>query len=184
MIKKYIVIIGCFCVIIFVIIVFARLYPVAMVNGSPIWYRTWDRYIEGNIHALVVQAQFAGTEFSPDARMISAIRKNALQTLIEDNILTQAGSVLVQKFDVISNQRIDNALAVSADIGKAAFFMYGFTAADFHDFVLLPQSHREVIIEEFDKKKINFEAWFAGIKKKAHIRLMLHSYTWDGDTIR
>ncbi|MEK7083315.1 MAG: hypothetical protein AAB972_04015 [Patescibacteria group bacterium] len=45
MIKKYIVIIGCFCVIIFVIIVFARLYPVAMVNGSPIWHRTWDRYV-------------------------------------------------------------------------------------------------------------------------------------------
>lgn len=184
MIKRYIFIAGCACVVVFVIIIFARLYPVAIVNGSLIWYRTWDRYIKGNIHALAVQAQTAGIEFNPNTDVLSVIKKDALRALIENVILAHAGSILIPRFDFISNQKIRDAIATSTDIEKAALFIYGFNTADFRDFVLLPQSHREVIQNQFDKQKINFAAWLAGVKKKARVRLMIHPYTWDSDTIK
>lgn len=184
MIKRYIVIAGCVCIAVFVIIIFARLYPVAIVNGSPVWYRSWDRYVRGSIHALEIQAQTAGTEFNLTTEVLSAIKKNALRALIEDAILARTGNILIPRFDIMSNQKIHDAIAISANIEKAALFMYGFNAVDFHDFVLLPQSRREVIQDEFDKKKINVVAWFAGVKKKARVRLIIHPYIWDGDTIK
>ncbi len=184
MIKRYIIIAGCVCVAVFVIGVFARLYPVAIVNGSPVWYRTWDRYVKGNIHALAVQAQSAGIEFNLNTEALSAIRKDALRALIENALLAQAGNILVPRFDLISNQKIHDAIATSTHVEKAALFMYGFNASDFHDFVLLPQSHREVIIDKFDKQKINFAAWVAGVKKKARVRIIFNSYEWNGDTIK
>lgn len=183
MIKRYIIIAGCACFFIFIII-FARLYPVAVVNGSPVWYRTWDRYAMGIVHALIVQTRLTGTEFHPDGGMVSAIKKNSLNQLIEDIILAKAGSTLFHDFNGISNQRIHDAIASSPDLENAALLMYGFTTEDFRNFILLPQSRREVIGNEFDKKKINVEAWLAGIKKKAHVRLILTPYTWDGDTIK
>lgn len=184
MIKRCIIIAGCVCITVVIIMIFARLYPVAMVDGSPIWYRTWDRYFKGTIHALVVSARSRGAESNMNAEVLSAIKKSALHTLIEDAILAQAGSRLVSKFDVISNQKIRTAIATSTNIEKAALFVYGFNAQDFHDFILLPRSHREVITDEFDKQKINFAAWFVGAKKKARVRLMFNSYEWDGDTIK
>lgn len=166
------------------VMVFAKLYPVAIVNGSPIWYRAWDRHFRGTVHALTMQARSAGAQFDVDANMISAIKKKSLNTLIEDTILAQAGSTLIPKLIAYSNQKVHDAMATSSDIEKAALFMYGFNAADFHDFVLLPQSRREVIQDEFDKKKINVAAWFAGVKKKTRVRLIINPYIWDGDTIK
>lgn len=183
MIKQYVIITGCVCLAIFIII-FTRLYPVAVVNGSPVWHRTWDRYVAGILHALIVQTRSTGTEFHPDGIMVSAIKKNALNQLIEDIILAKGGSTLFQDFNSMSNQRIHDAIASSMTIENAALLMYGFNTTDFRDFLLLPQSRREVIQNEFDKKKINFEAWLAGIKKKAHVRLILTSYIWDGDAIK
>lgn len=184
MIKQYIIIAGCVGVTVFIIIISVKLYPIAIVNGSPIWHRTWDRYYRGALYTLIIQTRAAGTEFNPNASMVSAIKKNALGTLIEDTILAQAGIRLLQNFNAVSDRRIHDAVASSTHIEKAALLMYGFNAADFHDFVLLPQSHREVIQDEFDKQKINFAAWFAGAKKKAHVRFILYPYTWDGDTVK
>ena len=184
MIKRYSIIVGCVVVIVWMIIQFAGLYPVAMVNGSPIWYRTWSRYFRGTLHALTIQARSAGTQFNAETHVISAIKKNTLNTLIENAILAQAGNALIAEFDAASNQKIRDAMSASADIEKAASFLYGFNAKDFHNFVLFPQSNREVIQHKFDKQKINFAAWLSGVKKKAHIRLFVHSYTWDGDMLK
>ncbi len=182
--KKSITIFGLIPLALCAIIFFARLYPVAIVDGSPIWYRTWDRYFQGTGHALAVQARSTGTQFSPDASLISVIKKDTLSALIEDTILTAAARKLFSEFDTESEERIHDAIGFSANMGKAAQLMYGFSAVDFHDFILLPQSHREVIQDNLDKQKIDFSAWLAGIKKKAHVRFFLVPYTWDGDGIK
>ena len=165
------------------VIVFSRWYPIAIVNGSPIWYRTWDRYVQGAGHALTAQARAAGTQFSPDSVVVSVIKKDTLSALIEDNILAQQARALFPQFDRMSEQKIHDALGSSANIGKAAQLMYGFGIADFHHFILLPQSRREVVQDELDKQKINFAAWLSGAKKKARVHILLSGYGWDGDAV-
>jgi len=181
--KRYIIIAGCVFIVVLFIIVSARLYPVAIVNGSPVWYRAWNRYFIGSGHALALQARSEGTQFNLDIALVSLIKKDTLTALIEDKILAQEARKLFSDFDGMSNIRINEAIDSSAGVKDAALFMYGFSVEDFHNFVLLPQSHREVIQDEFDKQKINVSAWFAGIKKKAHVRVMLDSYIWDGDMV-
>ena len=164
-------------------IAFGRLYPVAIVNGSPIWYRMWDRYVQGTGHALTVQARAAGTQFNLDPVVASMIKRDTLNALIEDNILTQQARALVPQFDNMSEQKIHDALRSSANIGKASQLMYGFSIADFQHFILLPQSRWEVAQNELGKQKINFAAWLSGAKKKARVHILLSGYGWDGDSV-
>lgn len=180
--KRYIIS-GCAFITVLFIIISARLYPVAIVNGSPVWYRAWNRYLMGSGHALALQARSEGTQFNLDAALISLIKKDTLTALIEDKILAQGARKLLPDFDGMSDMRIKEAIESSAGVKDVVLFMYGFSVEDFHNFVLLPQSHREVIQNEFDKQKINVPAWLAGIKKKAHVRIILNSYTWDGDIV-
>lgn len=183
--KRYIII-GAFSFVTAVLLIatLTGLYPVAIVNGSPIWYLTWNRYFQGTSHALAVQARAAGTQFNPDFSIISVVKKDTLRALIEEKILTEYARTLFPAFDSISEQKIRDAIKSSANVSKAAELMYGFGEEDFHDFILLPQSHREVIQEEFNKQKISLSAWLAGIKKKARVKLILIPYTWDGDDIK
>ena len=182
--KRYIFLIAAAIVIaVPVIIIFGRLYPVAIVNGSPIWYRTWDRYLQGTGHALVVQARAAGTQFNPDPVIAAAIRKDTLSALIEDSILAQQARILFPGFDGTSEQKIQDALGSSGNIEKAAQLMYGFGTADFRHFILLPQSRREVVQDTLGKQNINFAAWLSGAKKKASVHILLRGYGWDGDNV-
>ena len=61
------------------VIVFGRLYPVAIVNGSPIWYRTWDRYVQGTGHALTAQARALFPQFDnmSEQKIHDALRSSA-----------------------------------------------------------------------------------------------------------
>ena len=165
------------------IIIFGRLYPVAIVNGSPIWYKAWNRSLQATGHALAVQARAAGTQFNADAVVASVIKKDTLNALIEDDILSQQARILFPQFDDMSEQKINNALRSSANIEKAAQLMYGFGIADFQRFILLPQSRWEVVQDELDKQKINFTAWLSGAKKKARVHILLSGYGWDGDGV-
>jgi len=167
-----------------VIIFFAKCYPIAMVNGSPIWYHTWSLSLQGTSHALTMQAKAAGTTFDPDPTVASVIRKSTLTALIEDKILTQNGQHIISDFDTKTEEYITTALASSTNVGKAASLMYGFGLADFHDIILIPESRREVARDALEKQHLNSDAWFAGIKKKANVRIFLSGYRWDGETVR
>ncbi|MDP3778994.1 MAG: hypothetical protein Q8R30_03075 [bacterium] len=166
------------------IISFTKWYPIAMVNGSPIWYRTWNLSLQGTSHALTMQAKAAGTAFDPDPIVVYAIRKSTLAALIEDKILAQKGRSIVSDFDAKTEEYIAMALASSTDIGKAADLMYGFSASNFHDIILAPESRREVAHNALKKLHLNSDAWFAGIKKKADVQIFLNGYRWDGETVR
>ena len=187
MIKKYLTIITIiFSVMIVgtVVAIFERLYPVAIVNGSPIWYRTWDRYLQGTGHAFALQARVTGKQFDLDATVISVIKKDTLTALIEDRLLTQQGRIVFAQFDKRSDEHVFDAVGTSTNMGDAAKLLYGFSEADFHDFILLPASRREVAKESMDKQKIDFVTWLAGVKKRAHVQLLLNGYIWDGESVK
>ncbi len=182
--KSYIIISGIALIAIFTVISFAKLYPVAMVNGSPIWYRTWNLSLQGTSHALTMQAKAAGTAFDPDPIVAYAIRKSTLAALIEDKIIAQKGRSIMSDFDAKTEEYIAAALASSTDVSKAADLMYGFSANNFHDIILAPESRREVARNALEKRRLNSDAWFSGIKKKADVQIFLSGYRWDGETVR
>ena len=142
---KYIGIAGVLIVIIAIFLVSEKLYPVAIVNGSPIGERTWERYLNGVNHALILQAQRDNQRFDIDADTLALLEKSTLTALIEDRIIAQNAAILIPEFTQSSEQYITMAIGTSTTLGKAAQFMYGFGEKDFHDFVLLPESRREVV---------------------------------------
>ncbi len=162
----------------------AKIYPVALVNGSPVWYRTWERSLGGTAHALAVQARANNTPFTPDALLISAVRKETLSSLIENKIIISQGRVLVSQFDTETEKRVAKAVGGSPNIEKGAQFMYGFSAANFHDLILLPQARREVVHEELMRVNISFDAWLSGDKKKSRVHIFLPDMQWTGDDIK
>ena len=170
------------CVVIAVSV--KHLYPVALVDGSPIWYSTWNRYLSGMGHALDVEAKSTGQKFAPTTAVAQELRRGTLTTLIENKILERSASVLLPNLDDLSEQKVASVLSTSDHLGDATQFIYGFDAKDFHDFILLPISKREVIQSEFDAKKISFDAWLAGAKKKARVRVLIGEYYWDGDKVK
>ena len=161
-----------------------HMYPVAIVDGSPIWYPTWNRYLSGMGHALDVEAKSTGQKFAPTTAVAQELQRRTLTTLIEDKILERSASVLLPNLDELSEQKVTSVLSTSDHLGDATQFIYGFDAKDFHDFILLPISRREVIQSEFDAKKISFDTWLAGAKKKAHVRVLIGQYSWDGDKVK
>ena len=129
-----------------------HVYPVAIVDGSPIWYSTWNRYLVGMGHALDVEAKSTGQKFAPTTAVAQELQRGTLTTLIENKILERSARVLLPDLDVLSEQKVTTVLSASDHVGDATQFIYGFDVNDFHDFILLPISRREVIQSEFDAK--------------------------------
>ena len=181
--KRYVFFVAILLVVFVATVIIGRLYPVVSVNGSLIWYRTWNRYLQGIGHALAIQARASSSKFDLDIAVASAIKKDTLATLVEDRILAEAGSQIIPQFDARAAHRVSEAIATSTNLGKAAQFMYGFSQADFNRFILLPESRREIVRDELEKQGINFEAWFANVKKKTHVQIFMNRYVWDGDRV-
>lgn len=159
-------------------------YPIAIVDGSLIWFKTWNRSFQATGHALVVQARSGGTQLNLDPAVVAVIKKDTLAALIENQITARVGRKLFAKFDDESEKRVKDAMGVSKNIGEAAQLMYGLNVADFHDLILLPQSREELAQEILEKEHIHFAAWLSGIKKKAHVTIFVKGYSWDGERIR
>ena len=178
--KWYILIAGMLCIIAGIIMAAERVYPVAIVNGSFVWYRTWNRLERAMEHALIVELTASKTKLPADNQVALIIKKDTLTQLVEDRILIQKGKKEFVNFESRSQDRINGIVSDKNKMEKAAAFMYGLNREAFNDLILMPQSRREVAQEDLEKQHISFEDWFLQAKKEAHVRLFFTPFTWDG----
>lgn len=169
----------------FVSVTVTGLYPVAVVEGSPIFYRTWQEAEEGVRFFLYNQAQLHDDKpinFSDPENhgLLLDIKRNTLNFLIEDVILHQEGVAKVLDFEKLSQERVEKALRGTQDFQKVSQSIYGLDSEDVKELVLLPQARRDVWEDILKQKEQDFDDWFLQTKKTKKVRLLFVPFYWNG----
>jgi hypothetical protein len=163
-------------------------YPVALVGNSPVWARTWGKAQEAAKNFVIVQNHSAAGgsvldfDAPQNASLLKELKFNTLTFLIEDKILQQEGEKLMHGFNRLSRDRIREATQ-GKDLQNAAKLIYGLTLREFQDLVLLPQARRDTATEILAEQSLDFDQWFAEVKKSQRVRLLFVPFTWDGKPV-
>lgn len=166
----------------------AGIYPVAIVDGSPIFSRTWRKANIGAMRFLNATAYTSGfkpVDFSlpENKELLRSIEGGTLTFLIEDKIILREGKGLEEKFESLSDDRIDEALRQIGDAEQKAALIYGLSAKDLRMLVLRPQARRDVLKKLVGKKGVGLEEWMARAKQKTSVRMLLTSFYWNGERV-
>lgn len=172
----------------FIVIIFSGFYPVVLVNGAPIYFRTWKKLEKSSIRFAKIQLekiQKKPFDFSTkeNAGLLLQGRKEILTLMIEDIIIRQQGKQLAADFEKLSKRRVEDALRKGKNTGQAAAFFYGLSMDDFKELILWSQARRDILREEFETKGQNFESRLSEIKKKSRIRMLFVPFKWNGVSI-
>lgn len=174
----------------FLAVIFTGWYPVAIVGGSPIFYRTWQEALRAATSFTNIERQSAGENpidfnLPENAGFLREAKRGTLLFLIEDLIVRHAGEKLHKDFEFLSRKRAeDESGQGGGSLERAAKFVYGLPFDKFRELVLYPQARRDAARELLRENGLELEVWLRDAKKDASVRLMFVPYSWDGEAIQ
>lgn len=173
----------------FIVLALGGFYPVAVVDGSPVFYRTWQRAEGAAIKFAQTSARMAG-QAPPDlsrqenAELLLGIKRDTLTFLIEDRIIGISGSRVLNEFEARADAKIEEALRASSQVEAGAKLAYGLGPEDFRELVMLPQARKDVLMETFRARGQNYEEWIALARRSTSVKLYFVPFSWDGEKVR
>lgn len=172
-----------------IFLVLAGFYPVAIVDGTPIFERTRHKAEEASKNFTNSQARAHGGKpidfsASENRELLLDIRRGTLLFLIEDAIIQKKGEEAIEGVETLSRERVIEAMRLSMDPAGAAKAVYGLSLSDFRDLVLTPQARRDVLQEALPEKNQDFDTWLRDAKKRSSVRLMFVPFKWSGEEIQ
>lgn len=167
---------------------FTGLYPVALVNSQPIFFRKWRKAQEGAMHFMNAQSRAAGKKpidfFATGyGELLRGVRRDTLTFLIEDAVLAQEGKKIVDGFGRVVEGRVREAVGGAPNLERGAKAMYGLPFDDFRELVLVPQARKDVISEAFAGGARSFDVWLREAKRKKMIQLLFVPFRWSGERV-
>lgn len=167
----------------------AGFYPIALVGGTPIFKRTWQKAEDAAKNFERAQAQTRGAEpvdFSStnNRELLLDTKRGTLLFLIEDAVIREKGGEVIEGVGTLSRERVAEAMRSSVNPEQAARAVYGLSLNDFRDLVLLPQARRDVLQEALAEKNQDFDTWLRKAKKEVKLRLFFTPFIWDGEIIK
>lgn len=171
------------------LVIMTGMYPVAIVNGSPIYFRNWRKLEDAQKKYTNAQTKSIGIkslDFSEaeNKDLALAIKKDSLTSLIEDRIIQQDGDEVVAQFKDLSQKRLDDVISGNSGLDKAVKTVYNLSFSDFKNLVLLPQSRRDVLRIFLAGQGKNFDEWLANAKSRKDIKLYFAPFRWDGQEVK
>lgn len=166
-----------------------KLYPVAVVDGSPVWMRTWVQIIGAAEHYTNAQRQAGGEsplDFSlpENARTRSDIRRNTLISIIEDKIISKEGNNLIDGFGSSAGEEVQKILSASArDPSDIAKDVYGMSVDEYKALILAPEARRSALSRMLQSRDRTLDEWLYEMKIKKSVKLYFTSYRWNGKTV-
>ena len=100
------------------------------------------------------------------------------KNLIHDGAAKEVGSDLKS---VVENKL--SAYEGDTQLASAAENIYGFTPDEFKNEILIPQAEEEVLSGRLFSKGESFEDWLVDARKSAHVIILSHSLSWDGEQV-
>lgn len=147
------------------------LYPVAIVNGSPIWAR--DLIIQRGA-AIVYYQNALRVSFPEGSKDLTEIRRAALDKLIENVLIYKE---LRNRVGAELGGLVDRKMPVFKDSVAA---IYGLTPAKFKELVLEPQARRELLEGRLFLDKESLGDWLWQARKKANVIILSSRLGWNG----
>ncbi|KKW18577.1 MAG: hypothetical protein A2131_01055 [Candidatus Sungbacteria bacterium GWC2_49_10] len=166
-----------------------RLYPVAVVDGSPVWMRTWERMIDAAEKFTNADRALGGEsplDFSlpENARIQSDIRRNTLTYIIEDKIISEEGSNFIDGFGSFTSEEVQKIMRASVrDPKEIARDVYGVSLDEYKALILAPQARRNALAGALQSRGRTLDDWLYEMKIKKSVKLYFTSYRWNGKTV-
>ncbi|MBI2121839.1 MAG: hypothetical protein HYT98_01835 [Candidatus Sungbacteria bacterium] len=163
-------------------------YPVAIVDGSPIFFKTWAKAEQAAIRFAQASARSSGApalDFSrqENAELLLSVKRDTLTFLIEDKIILSAGERVIDDFAARAKQEVNGALKKSPGVIAGGKAVYDLDNDDFLALVFMPQARKDVLAEIFRARGQSYEEWLALAKKSASVKLYFVPFTWSGEKI-
>lgn len=165
------------------------LYPVASVNGTVIFARTWSRMLDAekrvvNVRAYASHAQLVDFSSPKNAQLLGVIRKNTLAFLIDSVLMNSEGLAVVPALEQLSVERVNDELAKSRVSEQTASAVYGLDLATLKETVLVPQAQQEILDQTLAAEQKNFDDWLLGVRGRAKVRFFFVPFQWDQEGVK
>ena len=164
------------------------LYPIALVNGSPVWASSFRAYVGS---ALAYQQAVRDTYVSTSSALLAASLEGeqqlgaaALDELVEQKLIEQGIARLAgENADDLVQTKLD-ALLKEPDLPGASRALFQLDPDAFVRAILRPQAEREVLTGRIYLDSQTLEAWVAQARAEAQVRVLSSSYGWEAGRVR
>ncbi len=182
--RSYIIFGGIGILVVFVLValfvISSGYYPIAIVNGHPISAVTF-RHNQNAAFSFArhrEQVQLAGvTQLPPEtARTLSS---GVLERLVENVIIHQAAQVeLGADYQSLIAQHLSK-YASDSGIGIISQELYGLTENGFTEYVLIPESEKDLLAGRLLLRDVVFTNWLKQQKQSARVHIFSWAYRWQ-----
>ncbi len=166
-----------------------RLYPVAVVDGSPVWMRTWEQMINAVEKFTNAERALGGEsplDFSlpENERISSDIRRNTLTYIIEDKIISEEGNNFIDGFGSFTGEEVQRIMRASTrDPKEIARDIYGMSIDEYKTLILAPQARRSALARTLESRGRTLDEWLYEMKIKKSVKLYFTEYRWNGKAV-
>lgn len=161
-------------------LVAANAYPVAFVNGAPVYARRFSRNYQTAMvyYRNLQQAKAPVNDVAPEV-----IEASVLGDLIDaELIFAGARAEVGSELDGIVKSKIAE-YANDPQVQEGARRMYGLSFAEFQDALLVPQARQDILAGRLYLRNENIETWLASAREKAKVVILSPRFAWNGKRV-
>ncbi|HTY39663.1 MAG TPA: hypothetical protein VMC43_01050 [Candidatus Paceibacterota bacterium] len=158
-------------------------YPIAFVNGSVIWARTYQenyRYA-GIYYQNLRRAAATQTTTVPIADLSSKdLEVAVLNALVTRALVDQAaGREIGSDLDQMVNEKLAN-YENDQQLQMGAQTLYGMPYPDFRSEILVPQARADLLSARLYLRGVSMDNWLSDSLSKAKVTILSSDFHWDG----
>jgi hypothetical protein len=160
----------------FLLILGQRFFPAVRVEDEVFSYASFYKERDGLSHFKNINKEKIS---DPD------LEKVLINSLIEDALLKielrrrNKSDSEIEKF-VFENIKEEDLLKLA----EATERLYNWSVKDFKEFILFPQARRILLVQEFEKEKIDADEWLEKSLKSATISIYLPRWKWENGEVK
>lgn len=151
--------------------------PVAKVEGEHISYSDFLKVYSG------VEAAERIAKKNPPATS-RELTKKAFEKIIENKFLDALAAKTNSALKDEARGNVEKAIAESKDLAleEAAEKLYGLSAEDFKELVLVPSAEKDLLFKHYEYNQAELDALWKDLSKTAEIKIYYPGYEWkDGE---
>ena len=157
---------------------------VATGNGVEILAGDLKQQLDIFTHYSKVIREAQGLPAEPDAAFVLEVRRLALDSLIEQQLvfselLSREGEAEVE-LGVKAKLAASTSTATLADAVEA---LYGVSAAEFESAVLVPIARQELLLDSFGGEAAQLDSWLVQARQQAAVMILISDLAWNGTEV-
>lgn len=157
-------------------------YPIALVNGKPIWASAFRSYLA----SAVAYKQAAHDTYAPSEPVPTLDKPTGVLTLdelIEQELINQGVKELVgDNATRLVNEKLSE-ISKEPDLPGASRALFQLDPGAFTNAVLKPQATREVLTGRVYLDGKTMQQWIDDARAHAKVRILSSSYRWNGKEV-